>query len=94
MGKAPWPLPVVEECYRTPLSPFLVDEETHKATLLPELSKMPPLLPVTPSLPRKLSFLPEEFEIQLKVTWQRKKAIIGLQGMANKRYQNLWPYQY
>lgn len=44
----------------------LADEKTRKVTLLPELCKILPLLRVTQSLPKKLSFPPKELEIGKK----------------------------
>lgn len=50
----------------------LADEEARKAALLPEVSKILPLLPVTAPLPEKLSFPPEKLEI-IKKKWGREK---------------------
>lgn len=53
-------------CSEVAIGNRLADEEARKAALLPEVSKILPLLPVTAPLPEKLSFPPEELEIILK----------------------------
>lgn len=58
-------------CSEEAIGNQLADEEAWKAALLPEISKILPLLPVTAPLPEKLSLPPEELEI-IKTEWGRR----------------------